>query len=154
MMDRRNDAGLAAPMVEDVVRRYGKGPQSLLVDTHYATNADIAALAEHVVGPVKVYAPPPSEGGDDISPRALANRRRRRAKEPESVKEWRRRMATQAGQEIFSLRKLIERINANLKNHGLGFIPVRGLIKAKAVALWHALANNLMVAHRLRKKLA
>ena len=154
MTDRRNDAGLAAPMVEDVVRRYGKTPQNLLVDTHYATNADIAALAEHVAGPVKVYAPPPSEGGDDISPRALANRSRRRAKEPESMKEWRCRMATQAGQEIFGLRKLIERINANLKNHGFGFIPVRGLIKAKAVALWHALANNLMVAHRLRTKLA
>jgi hypothetical protein len=103
---------------------------------------------------VKVYAPPPSEGGDDISPRALAIRSRRRAKEPESVKEWRCRMATQAGQEIFSLRKLIERVNANLKNHGFGFIPVRGLIKAKATALWHALANNLMVAHRLRTKLA
>jgi hypothetical protein len=70
------------------------------------------------------------------------------------VKEWRCRMATQAGQDVFSLRKLIERINANLKNHGFGFIPVRGLMKAKSVALWHALANNLMVAHRLRKKLA
>src|SRR5437879_2221107 len=101
MTDRRNDAGLAAPMVEDVVRRYGKGPQSLLVDTHYATNADIAALAEHVAGPVKVYAPPPSEG-DDISPRTLANRRRRRAKEPEGVKEWRRRRATKAGQDARS----------------------------------------------------
>jgi hypothetical protein len=107
-----------------------------------------------VAGPVKFYAPPPSEGGDEISPRALANRRRRRAKEPYGVKEWRCRMATQAGQDVFSLRKLIERINANLKNHGFGFIPVRGLMKAKSVALWHALANNLMVAHRLRKKLA
>ncbi len=48
------------------------------------------------------------------------------------------------------LRKLIERINANLKNHGFGYIPVRGINKAKAVALWHALANNLMAVHRLR----
>ena len=54
------------------------------------------------------------------------------------------------GAEVYALRKLIERINANLKNHGFGFIPVRGLIKAQAVALWHALANNLMAAHRLR----
>jgi hypothetical protein len=63
-------------------------------------------------------------------------------------------MATQDGQGVYRLRKLIERINANLKNHGFGFIPVRGLLKAKAIALWHALANNLMAAHRLRTKLA
>lgn len=149
MTDRRNDAGLAAPMVDDMVRRYGKPPQSLLVDTHYATSADIAALADHAAGPVRVFAPVPTER-DDVKPKTLANRAKQRAREPESIKEWRARMTTQAGQEVFRLRKLIERINANLKNHGFGFMPVRGLIKVKAVALWHALANNLMVAHRLR----
>jgi transposase len=149
MTDRRNDAGLAVPMVDDMVRRYGKPPQNLLVDTHYATSADIAALADHAAGPVKVFAPAPTEH-DDVTPKTLANRAARRAQEPESIKEWRARMTTPAGQELFRLRKLIERINANLKNHGFGFMPVRGLIKAKAVALWHALANNLMAAHRLR----
>jgi transposase len=146
MTDRRNDAGLAAPMVDDVLRRYGQAPETLLVDTHYATSEDIAALAEHAV---KVFAPLPTER-DDVTPRTLANRLRKRAREPESVKEWRSRMATQDGKEVYRLRKLIERINANLKNHGFGFIPVRGLIRAKAIALWHALANNLMAAHRLR----
>jgi hypothetical protein len=153
MTDRRNDAGLAAPMVDDMVRRYGRAPERLLVDTHYATSEDIAALAEHAVGPVKVFAPTPSER-DDIKPASLARRAKQRAREPESIKEWRSRMGTQAGQEIYGLRKLIERINANLKNHGFGFIPVRGLIKAQAVALWHALANNLMAAHRLRTRVA
>jgi hypothetical protein len=43
-----------------------------------------------------------------------------------------------------------ERLNADRKNHGFGFIAVRGLLKAKAVALWHALANNLIAARRLR----
>jgi transposase len=153
MTDRRNDAGLAMPMVDDLVRRYGKAPDNLLVDTHYATSEDIAALAEHAAGPVKVFAPPPSER-DDVKPATLAKRKSKRAREPDSVKEWRARMGTPAGQEVYGLRKLIERINANLKNHGFGFIPVRGLIKAKAVALWHALANNLMAAHRLRTKAA
>ena len=153
MTDRRNDAGLAAPMLDDVVRRYGEAPETLLVDTHYATSEDIAALAEHVAGPVKVFAPIPSER-DDVTPGTLANRLRKRAREPESVKEWRSRMATQDGRDVYRLRKLIERINANLKNHGFGFLPVRGLIKVKAVALWHALANNLMAAHRLRTKIA
>jgi transposase len=153
MTDRRNDAGLAAPMVDDLVRRYGQVPETLLVDTYYTTSEDIAALAEHVAGPVKVFTPVPAER-DDVTPATLANRIRKRAREPESVKEWRSRMATQDGQEVYRLRKLIERINANLKNHGFGFLPVRGLIKAKAVALWHALANNLMAAHRLRTKTA
>jgi transposase len=153
MTDRRNDAGLAAPMVDDIVYRYGKAPERLLVDTHYATNEDIAALAQHAAGPVKVFAPTPRER-DDIKPASLAKRVKQREREPESVKEWRARMGTQAGQEEYRLRKLIERINGNLKNHGFGFIPVRGLIKAQAVALWHALANNLMAAHRLRTKAA
>jgi hypothetical protein len=153
MTDRRNDAGLAGPMVNDVVRRYGRAPETLLVDTHYATSEDIAALADHAAGPVKVFAPIPTER-DDVTPGTLANRVRKRAREPESVKEWRSRMATQDGQEVYRLRKLIERINANLKNHGFGFLPVRGLIKVKAIALWHALANNLMAAHRLRTKAA
>jgi transposase len=153
MTDRRNDAGLAGPMVDDMVRRYGQAPENLLVDTHYATSEDIVALAAHAAGPVKVYAPTPTER-DDVKPATLAKRAKDRAREPESVKEWRSRMETAAGQEVYRLRKLIERINANLKNHGFGFLHVRGLIKAKAVALWHALANNLMAAHRLRTKAA
>jgi transposase len=153
MTERRNDAGLAGPMVDDIVRRYGEAPQQLLVDTHYATGADIAALAEHAAGRVKVFAPTPSER-DDVKPATLARRAKQRAREPDSVKEWRSRMGTPAGQEVYRRRKLIERINANLKNHGFGFLYIRGLIKAKAVALWHALAHNLTAAHRLRSKTA
>jgi transposase len=153
MTDRRNDAGLAMPMVDDMLRRYGKAPEKLLVDTHYATSDAIAALASHTAGSVTVFAPLPTER-DDVKPATLASRKRKREREPESVKEWRSRMGTQAGQDTYRLRKLIERLNAHLKNHGFGFIPVRGLIKAKAVALWHALANNLIAAHRLRMKAA
>jgi Transposase DDE domain len=153
MTDRRNDAGLAKPMVDDLVRRYGRAPENLLVDTHYATAEDIAALAEHAAGAVKVFAPPPTER-DDVKPATLAKRAKIRAREPASMKEWRSRMATPEGQEVYGLRKLIERINGNLKNHGFGFIPVRGLVKAQAVALWHALANNLLAAHRLRSQTA
>lgn len=153
MTDRRNDAGLAVPMIDDIVRRYGEAPDNLLVDTHYATAEDIAALAQHAAGPVMVYAPPPTER-DDVKPATLAKRAKQRAKEPDSVKEWRNRMASPAGEEVYRRRKLIERINATFKNRGFGFIPVRGLIKAKAVALWHALAHNLLTAHRLRANAA
>src|SRR5271156_2257913 len=85
-----------------------------------------------------------------LAKRTLARRIRKRAKEPFCLKEWRERMASEAGQAVYALRQRIERINADRKNHGFGFLPVRGLIKAKAHALWHALANNLMAARRLR----
>jgi transposase len=147
--DRRNDAGLAEPMVDDIVRRYGRTPDRLLVDTSYATSEDIVALAAHAAGPVSVYTPPPGER-DDIKSASLARRRRKREKEPACLKAWRERMASETGKAVYALRQRIERINADRKNHGFGFLPVRGLIKAKAHALWHAIANNLMAAQRLR----
>jgi transposase len=153
MTDRRNDAGLAMPMVEDMVHRYGEAPKTLLVDTHYATSEDIAALAAHSAGPVTVYAPLPTER-DNVKPATLASRKSKRAREPESVKEWRTRMGTQAAQDTYRNRKRIERLNAHVKNHGFGFMPVRGLIKTKAVALWHALANNIMAVFRLTRTAA
>ena len=151
--DRRNDAGLAGPMVDDIARRYGRTPDKLLVDTSYATSKDIIALAAHAKGPVEVYTPPPSER-DDVKPASLARRRCKREKEPACLKAWRERMASEAGKAVYALRKHIERVNADRKNHGFGFLPVRGLVKAKAHALWHALANNLIAAHRLRPKAA
>jgi transposase len=153
MTERRNDAGLAVPMVDDIVRRYGKAPEQLLIDTNYATSEDIAALAAHAAGSVTVFAPPPSER-DDVKPQTLARRAHQRTREPDSVKQWRNRMKTAAAQEVYGLRKLIERVNANLKNHGFGFLHVRGLVKARAVALWQALAHNLIAAHRLRTRMA
>jgi transposase len=153
MTARRNDAGLAVPMVDDIVRRYGKTPENLLVDTNYATSDDIAALARHPAGPVTVFAPPPTER-ESVKPETLARREREREREPESLKLWRARMASQEGQAIYRRRKGIERINADRKNHGFGFIAVRGRIKAQSVALIHALAHNLMAAHRLRLQAA
>ena len=147
--DRRNDAGLAGPMVDDIARRYGRTPDRLLVDTSYATSEDIVALAAHAAGPVSVYTPPPNEK-ETVKPASLARRRRKREKEPACLKAWRERMASEAGQAVYALRQRIERINADRKNHGFGFLAVRGLIKAKAHALWHALANNLLAARRLR----
>jgi transposase len=153
MTDRRNDAGLAVPMVDDLVRRYGTVPDKLLIDTNYATVEDIEALSAHLAGGITIYAPPPPER-NDISPAALKNRLSKRRREPDSVKDWRSRMESAAGQLMYRLRKLIERINADRKNHGFDRLPVRGLVKTKAVALIHALAHNLMAAHRLRAQSA
>ena len=106
MTDRRNDAGLAMPMVDQLVN--ATADATLLIDTRYATAEDIATLSEHAAGPVKVYTPPPSDR-QGVKPETLVRRARERAREPDSVKEWRSRMATQAGTDVYARRKLIER---------------------------------------------
>lgn len=147
--DRRNDTGLAVPMIEDIARRYGRAPQRVLLDTNFATADDIVALATRPQGPVTVYAPPPPDR-DDVSPKTLSNRAAARAKEPEPLKEWRNRMASPAAQNLYKLRGRIELLNAHMKNRGLDRLNLRGLVKAKSVALWHAIAHNILVMQRLR----
>jgi transposase len=149
--DRRNDHGLARPLVDEVVRRYGRAPKRALFDEGYAARADVVALAEHPAGPVTVYMPPPSEKPEaELGPKGRESRHYKRAKEPQAVKDWRARMQTEQGQAIFARRKLIERIHAHYKQRGLDRLTVIGLAKTQAVALWHALANNLLVGHRLK----
>lgn len=148
--DRRNDFGLAPPMAEQIAHRYDRVPESLLLDEGYLGKKDVEALAGHRLGPIAVYMPPREEKPEaELSQRARGQRQRARAKESPAVQAWRARMQTDEGQAVYARRKLIERINAHFKNRGFERITVRGLAKAHAVALWHALANNLMVAHRL-----
>jgi transposase len=153
--DRRNDTGLALPMVERLVGRYGRTPERLLLDEGYACREDLEALAAHPAGAIEVYMPVPTEKPDEmLTPSFRAERRRKRKKEPEAVRAWRERMQSEAGQAVFKRRKLIELIHAHYKKRALARLTVRGLAKTRAVALWHALANNLMAAHRLRSAAA
>ena len=151
--DRRNDKGLAAPMVDAMVQRYGRAPTRLLLDEGYAMQDDIEAIDKIRPDgtPPVIYMPVPAEKPDEeLKPKSRSNRRSKRANEAPPVKEWRQRMLSGEAVPIFRRRKLIERIHAHYKNRGLDRITVRGALKAQAVALWHALANNLMVGHRLK----
>ena len=156
MTDRRNDSGRALPMVEDIARRFGRTMKRLLIDTNYATAADIDALAAHRCGAIEVYAPPPAEKNekDLLDKRSAANRRAQRERESHVLKEWRARMGSAAGQEVSRRRKRIELIHAQYKNRGFGILRVPGLVRARAIALWHALAHNLLTVNRLRGSLA
>lgn len=147
--DRRNDSGLARPMVEETERRLGVPVKRLLADTGYASTDDIAALGARSDNPVTVYVPPPPDRDDTKQENRLA-RERKRAREPQVLKEWRQRMASEDGEAVMKRRKRIELVNAHRKNHGLGTLLVRGLEKVQAVALWHALAHNLTTALRVR----
>ena len=147
--NRRNDSGLARPMLEQTERRLGRQVARLLADTGYAATDDIAALAARPDGPVTAYIWPPKDQ-DNVKPETLKAREKLRAKEPGDVKEWRKRMATEDAKMVMKRRGSIERVNAQTKNRGLGVMPVSGLIKVQAVALLHALSHNLVTALRCR----
>jgi hypothetical protein len=63
-----------------------------------------------------------------------------------AVRAWKQRMAGEAGKEIYKQRAATsETVNADLRTYrGLTPITVRGLSKTRCVALWCALAYNLM----------
>ncbi len=61
-----------------------------------------------------------------------------------AVLDWRAQMASAAGQTLYRLRaQTIEWVNAGARNRGLYRVNVRGLRKARVVALWQALAHNV-----------
>ena len=64
----------------------------------------------------------------------------------EAVAEWRQRMGTKEAQEIYKQRgSTSETINAETKEwRGLHRLQVRGMTKARCVALWSALAYNVV----------
>jgi len=75
----------------------------------------------------------------------------RQRKDKPGVAAWRARMDTPEGKEIYKRRaQTAELSNAQARNRGLYQVLVRGLVKVKAVVLWHALAHNLTRLWALR----
>jgi len=64
-----------------------------------------------------------------------------------AVAAWRERMGTPEAQAIYKERAAAaECVNAQARNRGLRQLGVRGLAKVRVIALWYALAHNLMRA--------
>ncbi len=133
-----NDQGQLRPMVGQLRRRYGREPDALLADAGFQTIAEIDALSAAACGttlylPVRTPADPtrdPHQPLPDDSPAVAA---------------WRIRMGTAEAREIYKQRAATaECVNAIARNRGLQRFAVRGPDKARAIALWFALAHNLM----------
>lgn len=150
--DRRNDSGLAPQTLAQIERRCGVLPTRLLADSTMMTQDDIVNFAEQAPG-LTVYCPPPADR-EDVSAETLRKRRWKRAREPEVLRKWRERMASEAGHLVYRRRKLTEHAHAKMKNRGFGRMPVHGLAKVGVVCLLHALAHNLMQAHHVRTTVA
>ncbi len=144
--DRRNDTGLAVPMIEQIKDRLKALPQRLLADSRYAKQKDLVALAAKGV---EVYMP---VGADkpDAKPESQRKRDQKRSREPEPLKAWRHRMDQEESKVIYRRRGRIETVNGILKGRGMGIMRVRSAAKVMAVVLIQALAHNLWRAHCLR----
>jgi transposase len=159
-----SDMAQLAPMVEQVQQRVGHAPEQWLVDGGFPAHDQIDAVADKT----EVYAPVPKprpprdkrdkddgDGGQGTSgsdtqdaaktgePVAGSEFQPKSGDSP-AVAQWRQRMASAEAREIYKYRAATaECVNAQMRNHGLQRMPMRGLLKARATALLHALAHNL-----------
>jgi transposase len=143
-----SDQGQMAPMVEQIHERYEQYPKDVLVDGGFVKHDDIDTLSAPEQG-CTVYGPvpkPKDTGKDRYAPRAT---------DSAAVAAWRQRMASAEAQAIYKDRAATaECVNALARNRGLRQLLVRGVAKVKAIALWYAIAHNLLRAVSLRAALA
>src|SRR5262249_52724603 len=116
--DRRNDKGLAGLLLDQIKGRLRLKPRRLLVDTGYATQEDIVAMAAQQI---EVYTPVPPDK-PDATAESQRKRAWRRRREPAALRAWRARMDSDAGQAIYRRRSWIETVNGILKGRGLGIM--------------------------------
>jgi transposase len=135
LINSGSDMNQMLPMHEQHQDRYARVPHEWLADGGFAKHGHIEQLEARAT---KVFAP------------VLAPKDKQRDRyvplpgDSQALGQWRERMGTDAAKLIYKERAAsIECTNAHLRNRGLQRFNVRGLIKARAVLLWHALAHNL-----------
>ena len=134
-----DSSGLSAPMRQQVEKRTGGKVEEHLLDGGYLRTEDIEEGHEQGVA---LFVPPkparnPQKRGHELEPKPG---------DSEAVRAWKQRMSSAEGKQIYKQRaSTSETVNAELRTfRGLGRIPVRGLAKARCVALWCALAYNIL----------
>jgi transposase len=133
-----SDQGQLSPMLGQVEQRFGEPPAQCLVDGGFARHDDIEDADRRGT---TVYAPVAKPKDPTRDPhRALPA-------DSQAIAQWRERMGTDAAKEIYKQRAATaECVNAIARGRGLMQFVVRGLSKVKAVALWYAIAHNMMRA--------
>jgi transposase len=134
-----DSVGLSEPLREQVEQRSGGRVEQHLLDGGYMRKQDIEQA--HRQG-VELFVPPKPAKNPQNRGRELEAKRG----DSDAVLAWKQRMASAEGKEIYKLRAATsETVNADLRSYrGLTQFTVRGLNKIKCVALWCALAYNLL----------
>jgi transposase len=134
-----DSAGLSEPMRKQVEQRTGQKVQQHLLDGGYLKHEDIEEA--HAQG-VELFMPPktartPGTRGKELEPKP---------DDSQAILAWKKRMREEAGKQIYKERAATnETVNADLRTHrGLTQLNVRGIPKARCVAVWCALAYNVM----------
>lgn len=132
-----SDGGQMRPLHQMICDRYDVIPHDYLVDGGFVTKGDVTALQKRgsrVLAPIPKEEEMRSHGSDP------------HARQPTDTDEYfafRQEMKKEDAKAKYRQRcSIAEYPNAECRNHGLYQFPVRGLIKAKAVALWHAVTFN------------
>ena len=132
-----SDKAQMESMVSQVVKRTGQLPKNWLVDGGFVKFTAIEALAGQgttVFGPVPE---PKDEKRDRYAPSPT---------DSAIIAEWRQRMGTEEGKATYKQRSLVELANAQARSrYGVQQVRVRGRRKVRCVALWVAIAHNLLI---------
>jgi len=138
------ERGLIRPMLESLSARLGRYPKRHLVDGGFSSAEDIEwAHGEKI----EIYSPP-------IPTKHRTDPYQPRPKDGPGVREWRSRMASEAGKAQYKKRSICECIHARWRNWNLRQFALRGIEKVRAEALLRALANNILQGHTLRERAA
>lgn len=134
-----DSAGLSEPMRAQVEQRSGRPLQQHLLDGGYMRHADIEHAHEQGV---ELFLPPKPARNPERRGRELEVK----PSDSAAVRAWKQRMASAEGKEIYRQRAATsETVNADLRSYrGLTQLTVRGMPKIKCVALWCALAYNVL----------
>jgi transposase len=134
-----DSVGLSEPMREQVERRSGRKVGQQLLDGGYLNNQDLERAHAQSV---ELFLPPKGARTEKNRGRELEVK----AKDSAALRAWKERMSSEEGKKIYKLRGATsETVNADLRTYrGLTQFTVRGLQKARCVALWCALAYNVM----------
>lgn len=137
-----SDRGRLRPMIERIRARFRRTPKRYLADGGFHKNDDIEWAAQPANGAIEVYCPAPrsKHGTDPYAPRP---------DDGPGVAAWRRRMDSPAGKAAYKRRSICEAVNARGRMFNLRQLTVRGREKVRSIALWFALANNILQGHRL-----
>ena len=143
------DSNQLLPMIEQLKSRFGRVPKKTVTDAAYATQENITQATQNQVIPVSSIPRAKQLKKNDKDPHE---------QQPRDTKDYvafRKRMLEPENIELCKTRPSVAEFpNADCRNRGLLQFNVRGLTKAKTVALWHAICFNLRRQITLELELA
>ena len=132
------------PMLDQVLVNCEQIPDAALADAGYSSDANVRRASARRVD---VYIAPARTPHGEKEPPLDGKSAARAMKEA-----MRAKLNTDIGDALYRRRKaIVEPVNGQLKNHGLGALSLRGLHKARGEWSLIALTHNLLKLHRARR---